>query len=187
VDPVRDGTNWFAYVNNDPVNYIDLWGLSGSDNSASKYSGLHDEYNPVLKVEALKINPVSNEQSLSLSAVETAKKEGWVDITKNQDERNEAAIDLKEKVLDTRTSSDWFVIVRPIRTNYFDTHERTINEGALLNAEDGKSLPGIKTIGSYDGTEYEVYPYDPDTGEITNRPYKQYYDIDGNGRIDFKK
>jgi uncharacterized protein RhaS with RHS repeats len=28
VDPIRDGTNWFAYVNNDPVNYIDLWGLA---------------------------------------------------------------------------------------------------------------------------------------------------------------
>jgi RHS repeat-associated protein len=27
VDPVRDGANWFAYVNNDPVNYIDPWGL----------------------------------------------------------------------------------------------------------------------------------------------------------------
>jgi RHS repeat-associated protein len=27
VDPVRDGTNWFAYVNNDPVNWVDLWGL----------------------------------------------------------------------------------------------------------------------------------------------------------------
>ena len=27
VDPIRDGTNWFAYVNNDPVNYVDLWGL----------------------------------------------------------------------------------------------------------------------------------------------------------------
>jgi RHS repeat-associated protein len=26
-DPVRDGANWFAYVDNDPVNYIDLWGL----------------------------------------------------------------------------------------------------------------------------------------------------------------
>jgi RHS repeat-associated protein len=26
-DPVRDGVNWFAYANNDPVNYIDLWGL----------------------------------------------------------------------------------------------------------------------------------------------------------------
>jgi RHS repeat-associated protein len=27
VDPIRDGNNWFIYVNNDPVNYIDLWGL----------------------------------------------------------------------------------------------------------------------------------------------------------------
>jgi RHS repeat-associated protein len=27
VDPVRDGANWFAYVNNDPVNWVDLWGL----------------------------------------------------------------------------------------------------------------------------------------------------------------
>jgi RHS repeat-associated protein len=30
-DPVRDGANWFAYVNNDPVNWVDLWGLSASD------------------------------------------------------------------------------------------------------------------------------------------------------------
>jgi RHS repeat-associated protein len=28
VDPVRDGANWFAYVNNDPVNWVDLWGLA---------------------------------------------------------------------------------------------------------------------------------------------------------------
>jgi RHS repeat-associated protein len=27
VDPIRDGANWFAYVNNDPVNYTDPWGL----------------------------------------------------------------------------------------------------------------------------------------------------------------
>ncbi|MDR2409196.1 MAG: hypothetical protein LBE13_13930 [Bacteroidales bacterium] len=31
VDPVRDGANWFAYVNNDPVNWIDLLGLSNSE------------------------------------------------------------------------------------------------------------------------------------------------------------
>ena len=31
VDPIRDGSNWFAYVNNDPVNYVDLWGLLASD------------------------------------------------------------------------------------------------------------------------------------------------------------
>ena len=27
VDPIRDGRNWYAYVNNDPVNWVDLWGL----------------------------------------------------------------------------------------------------------------------------------------------------------------
>ncbi len=31
VDPVRDGNNWFSYVGNDPINFIDLWGLSASD------------------------------------------------------------------------------------------------------------------------------------------------------------
>ena len=31
VDPIRDGSNWFAYVNNDPVNYVDLWGLLASE------------------------------------------------------------------------------------------------------------------------------------------------------------
>ena len=25
-DPIRDGTNWFTYCNNDPVNFVDLWG-----------------------------------------------------------------------------------------------------------------------------------------------------------------
>jgi RHS repeat-associated protein len=31
VDPIRDGNNWFAYVNHDPVNWVDPWGLSASD------------------------------------------------------------------------------------------------------------------------------------------------------------
>jgi hypothetical protein len=31
VDPIRDGNNWFAYVNNDPVNWIDPWGLKPGD------------------------------------------------------------------------------------------------------------------------------------------------------------
>lgn len=26
-DPIRDGHNWFTYVNNDPINFVDLWGL----------------------------------------------------------------------------------------------------------------------------------------------------------------
>ena len=31
IDPIRDGANWFVYVVNDPVNYVDLWGLCGMD------------------------------------------------------------------------------------------------------------------------------------------------------------
>jgi RHS repeat-associated protein len=27
VDPIRDGSNWFVYVNSDPINYLDMWGL----------------------------------------------------------------------------------------------------------------------------------------------------------------
>ena len=36
VDPIRAGSNWFAYVNNDPVNYVDLWGLLASEPERSK-------------------------------------------------------------------------------------------------------------------------------------------------------
>ena len=37
VDPIRDGSNWFSYVVNDPVNYIDPFGLTATD-SGSKSS-----------------------------------------------------------------------------------------------------------------------------------------------------
>ncbi|MDR1444302.1 MAG: RHS repeat-associated core domain-containing protein [Treponema sp.] len=33
IDPIRDGSNWFAYVNNDPVNWRDPWGLSASEST----------------------------------------------------------------------------------------------------------------------------------------------------------
>jgi RHS repeat-associated protein len=51
VDPIRDGANWFAYVNNDPVNYTDPFGLTASDvrNSApaSNIGQIPDEYGGV--------------------------------------------------------------------------------------------------------------------------------------------
>ena len=31
VDPIHDGTNWTLYCNNDPVNFVDLWGLKADD------------------------------------------------------------------------------------------------------------------------------------------------------------
>jgi hypothetical protein len=35
MDPVRDGRNWFAYVEGDPVNKIDLWGLETANDVAT--------------------------------------------------------------------------------------------------------------------------------------------------------
>ena len=37
VDPIRDVRNWFSYVVNDPVNFVDLWGLCGSDKNISSF------------------------------------------------------------------------------------------------------------------------------------------------------
>ncbi len=43
VDPIRDGTNWFAYVNNDPVNHFDILGLcEGSDKPRYKQKSTDD-------------------------------------------------------------------------------------------------------------------------------------------------
>lgn len=43
-DPIRDGSNWFAYCDNDPVNFIDLWGLEINNffpySSMSKYDNV---------------------------------------------------------------------------------------------------------------------------------------------------
>ena len=42
VDPIQDGHNWYAYVNSDPVNWLDPWGLkpceqqSGEDKKKKK-------------------------------------------------------------------------------------------------------------------------------------------------------
>ena len=40
-DPIRDGENWFAYAGNNPVNWVDPWGLYSKDkiNAFSKSSG----------------------------------------------------------------------------------------------------------------------------------------------------
>lgn len=53
IDPIRDGTNWFPYVNNDPVNHIDLWGLcevtDNTNNNLSDYKkklNIEDYYIP---------------------------------------------------------------------------------------------------------------------------------------------
>ena len=55
-DPIRDGENWFAYVGNNPVNWVDPWGLSASD--GKRNSGFTSEQGAV-KDFALTYNPLS--------------------------------------------------------------------------------------------------------------------------------
>jgi RHS repeat-associated protein len=193
VDPIRDGRNWFAYVNNDPVNWVDPWGLecTGSDREAQKQTDsagkkVPDDYNATLKVQGLKTEPVPYEVPLSANAKQTAQNEGWTDITKNQQTRNEAAEDLREKVLDNSTKDYWAVSVNPILTEYSDSRSRTIAEGALLNGENGSLLPDITESGVYNGTQYNVFTKDPSSGKVAG-PTVRYFDMDGNGRIDFIK
>jgi RHS repeat-associated protein len=49
-DPIRDGSNWYAYVNNDPVNWVDPWGLyiinSIDGPSVDDYQEQHPPSNP---------------------------------------------------------------------------------------------------------------------------------------------
>ena len=39
IDPIRDGSNWFSYVVNDPVNYVDPFGLKSNDVKNYEYLG----------------------------------------------------------------------------------------------------------------------------------------------------
>ena len=55
VDPIGDGRNWYSYVVNDPVNYVDLWGLqckSESDKIDAYYDwhSLNNQLNTYLKL-----------------------------------------------------------------------------------------------------------------------------------------
>ena len=60
VDPIRDGHNWYAYCSNDPVNFVDLWGLCAEDVKAistavlilreqSGYGNLYDSTRYIFK------------------------------------------------------------------------------------------------------------------------------------------
>ena len=66
VDPIRDGSNWFSYVVNDPVNYVDPFGLTASDRgSVPNFSGLVGQN---IGFDGFTINtPFSNDQKSEFS------------------------------------------------------------------------------------------------------------------------
>ena len=46
LDPIQDGTNWFAYCNGDPVNFMDFWGLCVEE---PNLAGVPPQYREILR------------------------------------------------------------------------------------------------------------------------------------------
>ncbi len=61
VDPIRDGSNWFSYVVNDPVNYLDPFGLTASD---SKVNSNNNSSNSSAEVVGIAIENFCNEMAI---------------------------------------------------------------------------------------------------------------------------
>ena len=40
IDPIRSGSNWYVYVNNNPINLIDPWGLTAEEIGGIPYGSL---------------------------------------------------------------------------------------------------------------------------------------------------
>jgi RHS repeat-associated protein len=80
IDPVRDGANWFAYVNNDPVNWVDLWGLADiavwdALDRSDKYSNYDFNliaYNKMVDQSFTEISKAAAEKGLSVEIIRGA-------------------------------------------------------------------------------------------------------------------
>jgi hypothetical protein len=87
-DPVRDGANWFAYVNNDPVNWVDPWGLSASDRENSIIDIVINTWNSVIEFAAYV----------------------WHNVTEwhyeGRDEKN-VVIETPQEIRDSRSENEW--------------------------------------------------------------------------------
>ncbi len=66
IDPIRSGLNWYVYCSNDPINFIDLFGLLESDIQAAHGVGF-DPYNP--SGDANKPGPVPEEPDIDSNSL----------------------------------------------------------------------------------------------------------------------
>ena len=71
IDPIRDGNNWFCYVNNDPVNFMDLWGLKLND-SQNKVEFGKDIYSE----DYIRRNVPEQHQEAAIKAMHEEEKRG---------------------------------------------------------------------------------------------------------------
>ena len=90
-DPIRDGENWFAYVGNNPVNWIDPWGLSAADKQNKEYLAktiygeMRGENKATKTAVAWSIRNRADDKNRSIKEVVTAPKQysAWNPTDKN--------------------------------------------------------------------------------------------------------
>ncbi|MCK4541306.1 MAG: RHS repeat-associated core domain-containing protein, partial [Spirochaetales bacterium] len=69
VDPIRSGLNWYVYCSNDPINFIDLFGLLESDIQAAHgvkidpYNPSGDAYQPGPVPEEIEVGRLINQKA----------------------------------------------------------------------------------------------------------------------------
>ena len=84
-DPIRDGTNWYTLAVNNPINFVDLWGLLSFD-STGFYDGI--VYGPVDFVCTVTVTVLrqNDEYSNSFDSLRTVniKNNCGIDITYNE-------------------------------------------------------------------------------------------------------
>ena len=91
VDPIRDGRNWYSYVVNDPVNYVDLWGLCGSDGATVVFMYTYKDTvtdQRYKNYERFSINDdiqMLEDNGISVKVFETSTKEDILNIISNDE------------------------------------------------------------------------------------------------------
>ena len=168
----------YHYAGNNPVKYTDP---DGRDD---------EEYDAVKKAESLKTEPIRNENPLPRDLINRlVREEKWINISRDEEARNDAAKDIQEKVLDPRNEEYWHVEVVPVSEPYTSPERpRNESEGGNLRGEGGRPLPGMSESKDFHGTKYRVYslPIERINGRLPP-PVREYYDVDGNGRIDLER
>ena len=178
MDPIRDGNNWFAYVNNDPVNWWDPWGLEGWFNTGGfgdNYSGVTGANEPT-HLGKDHVYQDSNGNNITVGQPVYSHTDGTVETGYRDDIGNYVRV----------TSPEGF------RDDYFHLATTTVESGANIEAgqqvgtagstgtdtahlhearsyPEGQAPEGLETIDRY-GRSYVEPPDTPAAPPVTPAP-----------------
>jgi RHS repeat-associated protein len=132
IDPIRDGNNWYAYVNNDPVNWVDPWGLEGENILIINMPGLTD---PRLESYLFTNEHFNAYSDPDLIGVRSADNGRQLQAILNENRNKAEIIIFAGGHSDKFISPNDFHVYLPNSTNvYFATCEEGLNKQAIANS-----------------------------------------------------